>query len=187
MEGKVKWFNREKGFGFITSWDAKDHYYNVRSVKGADLPYEGDKVTFDSEMGNKGLKALNVEIIEKASEKKHSDDPRLVCLGCGKKIVPRMITNRGKPEKSVCPYCAYTVKSFSNCFIATSVYGDPSCDEVRALRKFRDERLLTNPFGRAFVKIYYRSSPQIAEWLKSKPKLSCAIRSGLDKLVRWVK
>lgn len=188
MKGIVKWFSQEKGFGFITSEAGEDHYFNVQSIKGANLPSNGDKVSFDSKAGNKGPRAQNISIQEKALQQPSNrpQDDRVNCPNCDKKIVPRMITYRGKPEKSVCPYCAATVKTFSNCFIATAVYGDPCCTEVRELRKFRDEQLLCNTFGKVFVSVYYKLSPPLASWLKNKPKISKKIRSVLDIMVQYI-
>lgn len=97
-----------------------------------------------------------------------------------------MITYRGQPEKSVCPYCAVTVKKFSSCFIATAVYGDTSCSEVRELRKFRDENLLRNPVGKALVAFYYFLSPPIADWLENRRILSAVLKSGLNIIVRRI-
>lgn len=186
MKGVVKWFSREKGYGFITSEDGEDHYFNVQSVRGVDLPSIGDKVGYDSKLGSKGPRALNVHIVEKAAkENNRAADDRISCPGCGKKIVPRIITYRGEPQQSVCPYCAATVKTFAgDCFIATAVYGDPWCPEVRALRRFRDEKLLPSPVGKWFVGAYYKISPSIAEWLKSKPWLSGKIRMLLSLAVQ---
>ncbi len=189
LKGTVKWFSQEKGYGFITSEEGQDHYFNVRSVQGAELPSNGDKVEFISKPGDKGPKAFDVNISEKASSshRNNRQDDRINCPNCNKKIVPRMITYRGQPEKSVCPYCAATVKTFSKCFIATSVYGDPCCEQVRELRRFRDTKLQTNYLGRGFIKAYYSVSPPIADWLKTKPAISSAIRKVLDKVVTAVK
>lgn len=184
--GKVKWFSQDKGYGFITSNTGEDHYFNVQSINGANLPSNCDEVSFDSKAGNKGKRALNVTITSKSSNVTMKTDDRVNCPSCNKKIVPRMITYRGNPEKSVCPYCAATVKTFSKCFIATAVYGDPCCEEVRALRKFRDEQLLTNSLGYIFVKIYYKLSPPIANWLDGKEKLSTKIRAILNYLVKHI-
>jgi len=186
MEGTVKWFSKEKGYGFIASESGIDHYFNVQGVNGASLPSIGDKVTFDSKSGDKGPRAFNISITSKAAAEvtKNSDD-RVSCPSCGKKIVPRMITYRGQPQKSVCPYCATTVKEFSsNCYIATAVYGDPFCYQVMVLRSYRDERLLSNKLGRLFVKVYYKTSPKIATWLSGQPLLSRKIKSVLDRIVR---
>jgi CspA family cold shock protein len=60
--GTVKWFNDSKGFGFITSSDGTDVFVHHTSIKaeGFKSLAEGDKVTFDTEKGPKGPKAVNV-------------------------------------------------------------------------------------------------------------------------------
>ena len=97
-------------------------------------------------------------------------------------MVPRMIMYRGEPKKSVCPYCAATYKDFSNCFIATAVYGDRYAPEVIALRRFRDESLQPTIAGRVFVKIYYRLSPPVARFLERNPTLAAMIKPLLTHL-----
>ena len=61
--GKVKWFNSEKGFGFITANDENDifvHYSDIQSEGFKNLE-EFDVVMFDIEATDKGSKAVNVE------------------------------------------------------------------------------------------------------------------------------
>jgi predicted secreted Zn-dependent protease len=65
------------------------------------------------------------------------------------------------------------------CFIATAAYGTPMAPEVDVLREFRDKYLLTNPVGRAFVKLYYKVSPPIAEFITEHPALKPIVRAGL--------
>jgi len=62
-QGTVKWFNDSKGFGFITSDDGTEVFVHHSSIKaqGFQSLSEGDKVSFDTEKGPKGLKAVNVE------------------------------------------------------------------------------------------------------------------------------
>jgi hypothetical protein len=65
------------------------------------------------------------------------------------------------------------------CFIATAAYGTPMAAEVQILREFRDEYLLTNPVGQAFVDFYYKISPPIAEFITEHPSLKPIVRAGL--------
>lgn len=68
------------------------------------------------------------------------------------------------------------------CFIATASYGHDS-GEVGLLCKFRDECLLTNPLGTAFVKAYYKLSPPIADFISENEPLKAAVRVALKPLV----
>ncbi len=61
--GTVKFFNDDKGFGFITPDDgSKDVFVHVKGLNGLQLS-EGDKVSFDTEEGQKGLVAVNVSMM----------------------------------------------------------------------------------------------------------------------------
>ncbi len=58
MSGTVKWFNSEKGYGFITGEDGKDvfaHFSQI-NVDGYKTLEEGQKVSYDVVQGQKGLK-----------------------------------------------------------------------------------------------------------------------------------
>lgn len=65
------------------------------------------------------------------------------------------------------------------CFIATAAHGSAMDPDVRTLRRFRDDWLITNPGGRAFTSVYYRLSPPIAEWIARRPALRLAARCCL--------
>jgi len=69
------------------------------------------------------------------------------------------------------------------CFIATAAYGTPMAAEVDILRDFRDRYLLTNAMGRAFVDLYYRVSPPIADFITEHPGLKPIVRAGLAPAV----
>jgi hypothetical protein len=76
-----------------------------------------------------------------------------------------------------------TANDGGGCFIATAVYGDYSAPEVMVLRRLRDEVLAESKFGRAFIKVYYKVSPTLADQLRLLPKTSHAIRVVLNRLV----
>ena len=60
--GTVKWFNAEKGFGFITGKDGKDVFVHFSAIQsdGYKTLEEGQSVTFDVEEGQRGPQATNV-------------------------------------------------------------------------------------------------------------------------------
>ncbi|AKL95961.1 cold shock protein [Clostridium aceticum] len=65
MNGTVKWFNAEKGFGFITGEDGKDvfaHFSQINSSGYRSLE-EGQKVSYDVVQGPKGPQAENITVI----------------------------------------------------------------------------------------------------------------------------
>ncbi len=63
MKGIVKWFNQEKGFGFITAEDGKDVFAHFSEIQkeGFKTLNEGEEVTFDLTQGQKGPQATNIK------------------------------------------------------------------------------------------------------------------------------
>lgn len=62
-QGKIKFFNETKGFGFIIGDDdGKEIFFHTTQVVGI-TPSANDRVQYDTQKGNKGLAAIQVEII----------------------------------------------------------------------------------------------------------------------------
>jgi len=65
MNGTVKWFNSEKGYGFVTAEDGQELFVHFSSIvaDGYKSLEEGQSVYFDVEDGDKGPVAMNVEVV----------------------------------------------------------------------------------------------------------------------------
>ena len=64
-EGKVKWFNERKGFGFIEKDEGGDVFVHFSAIESSGFKtlYEGQRVSFDVKQGDKGPAAENVKLL----------------------------------------------------------------------------------------------------------------------------
>ena len=65
-KGTVKWFNNQKGYGFITAEDGKDVFvhFSGLNMEGFKTLEEGAAIEFDITDGAKGPQAVNVEVVK---------------------------------------------------------------------------------------------------------------------------
>lgn len=61
MDGVVKWFSKEKNYGFIIGQDDKDYFFHGSEIRNEQQAlFQDDEVQFDTEETSKGLSAVNV-------------------------------------------------------------------------------------------------------------------------------
>ena len=105
-----------------------------------------------------------------------------------KKYDPKTYMNSSNPFDILAKHKRENnIPNDSGCYIATMAYGDYDHPQVIELRKYRDQVLLKNYFGKLFVKIYYSVSPHLVKKLKNQNKINKLITSLLDKLIEKIK
>ena len=62
MEGKVKFYNEMKGFGFITAEDGKEYFVHSSGLTEGTAIHDNDDVTFEVVQGDRGPKAEKVAL-----------------------------------------------------------------------------------------------------------------------------
>lgn len=94
-----------------------------------------------------------------------------------------LVVNDGKVDSEPDTVDILCASRSGGCFIATAAYGTAMAKEIQILREFRDEYLLTNALGQAFVDFYCRISPPIADFIVEHPGLKPIVRAGLMPIV----
>jgi len=74
-----------------------------------------------------------------------------------------------------------------HCFIATAAFGSDMAPEVQSFRDFRNRYLLTNTWGRAFVKFYYKHSPYYANLIAESEVAKALVRGALWPLLLFAR
>lgn len=74
-------------------------------------------------------------------------------------------------------------KPDGGCYVATAVYGSYDCPQVWTLRRFRDNKLAQNWYGRLFIRAYYAISPTIVKWFGKTEWFNRFWKICLDKMV----
>ena len=64
MKGNCKFFNEQKGFGFIAADDGQEYFVHQSGLKEGVTLRENDPVSFEVEEGDRGPKAVNVSLSE---------------------------------------------------------------------------------------------------------------------------
>ena len=68
MEGIVKWFNNQKGYGFIAGDDGEEYFVHFTALKEGTHIRDNDRVSFEPKETDKGKQAQDVALLQKGSE-----------------------------------------------------------------------------------------------------------------------
>ncbi len=97
-----------------------------------------------------------------------------------------LVFTKGSASDSADRTFEIIVQEEEGCFIATAAFGSKFDWPVTLLRHFRDQYMLTNPLGTAFVKFYYQNSPPIAAIIASSQPLKILVRLLLAPVIAGV-
>ena len=75
LEGTVKWFSEESGYGFIEVSGNSDHFVHAKAVRPGWIPRQGDRVVFESASTSKAPRALNVHASSAAGQTPNETKP----------------------------------------------------------------------------------------------------------------
>jgi hypothetical protein len=73
------------------------------------------------------------------------------------------------------------------CFVATAAYSSSTHPDLDTFRKFRDRSLLTNPWGRLLVSMYYAIGPLLARYVNHSFYVKKIVRLLLEKLASFMR
>lgn len=117
IKGVVKWYSKSSGYGFITSENKIDYYFNSEDLKGLDLE-KSDEVLFTPVTSSKKFKAKHIKIYKK----REIEEDSIICAQCKRHMHPELktfeVSNKYiKFIKSVekryeCPYCDHIIGQY---------------------------------------------------------------------------
>ena len=164
---------------------AKNHYDRVSNVKGALSEYSRQVVAVGT---------LYEEI--ESSIKEYFPEEKELLLSAQKVLNYYMIAYRRRYNAKYCRKVirrvtaeikqqdsSYTRPTVGGCYVATCVYGSYDCPQVWILRRYRDNILALSWYGRAFIKMYYATSPIVVRLFGKTKIFRKLCRKPLDALV----
>jgi CspA family cold shock protein len=74
MQGTVKWFNRQKGYGFIQGEDGQEYFVHASAIAQGTFIRDNDLVEFEPAESERGKQAQNITLIQKGSEREPQEE-----------------------------------------------------------------------------------------------------------------
>lgn len=165
----------QPGATVLANMDNQDDYFSLVASKDISPPVEDDRVTglengveYCFVLANQDKTGIISRFAPNVSGISGSTilDPTKVC---------------GTPEE------VFGLLDNKKCFIATAAFGSEMSSEVQTFREFRNQYLLTNKWGQAFVHFYYEHSPKYAKIIAQNDVLRAAARGVLWPILGVVK
>ena len=116
MKGMIKFYNKDKGFGFVVGENNQEYYFNHKAIAYGELPAAGCHCEFEidtthcpkNKQQNQSIKSI--KIIKTTNNGNKGN--KIVCQHCGSQCIPRLYFSQGTATHSVCPFCGKNIKVF---------------------------------------------------------------------------
>ena len=115
MKGMIKFYNKDKGFGFVVGENNKDYYFNHEVIPFGHMPNSGDMVEFevsDKPTSSKHKEPTIAKMTMTGEQAKGAGNGKTQCQHCGSQCVPRLYFSHGEATHSVCPFCGKNIQVF---------------------------------------------------------------------------
>ena len=155
----VKFYNKDKGFGFVVGEYNQEYYFNHKAIAYGELPaagcyceFEIDTITRRNNNSHKNQALKSIKIIKTTNNNNKRN--KIVCQHCGSQCVPRLYFSYGTATHSVCPFCGKNIRVFID-----ENYIDTISPMFDMLNRFGDGLSLTNAFKKIVRNLHQSTQP----------------------------